>query len=261
MTNENTSSGPDSEPGRRSGPRTLAAPFQLGHALIALVIVAALVGAWAVGHHRPTARSTISVTGSAMVQGTPDTINFQIGVHTQNPAAAAALSSNNQKVAALIKALINAGVKKRDIQTSNLSLYQNYTSNGVANGYAVDNSLSVTMHNIPRAGVTIDHAIRAVGNGATLNGVTLSITNQNALLVKARTRAVANARATADQLAKAAGTKVTSVVSLVDQENQSPPVVFNGFKGVASTPTSSVPIQAGSQSISVQVSVVFNLAT
>ena len=244
----------------QSSPKTaLRRPLQLGQALIVIVVVAALVGAWAIGHSRPSARSTISVSGSASVQGTPDTINFQIGVHTQN-AAAAALTSNNQKVAALIKALERGGVKKRDIQTSNLNLYQNFSNNGTPDGYSVDNSLSVTSHDLNRAGTTIDQAIRAVGNGATLSGVTLSISDQNALLAKARAKAVANARTTADQLAKAAGTSVTGVVSLTDQENQPSPIIYNSFKGVATTAAPSVPIQAGTQSIDVQVSVVYTLA-
>ena len=260
MTSENTEHHTDATRGAAPGSRTMGRPLNVGQVLIAVVIVAALVGAWAIGHQRPATRSTISVSGTATVKGTPDTIDFQIGVHTENPTAALALSSNNQKVAALIRALLSGGVKKRDIQTSNLNLYQNYTNNGVANGYAVDNSLRVTMHNIPGAGNTIDRAIRAVGNGATLSGVTLSITDQNALLAKARERAVLNARTTANQLANAAGTHVTSVVSLVDQENQTPPITFNSFKGVASTASPSVPIEAGSQSITVQVSVVYSLA-
>ena len=263
MTNDSAEANEnlDSVASTSTSARALRRPLQLGQTLIAIAVVGALIGAWAIGHQRSSARSTISVTGSATVRGTPDTINFQIGVHTQNSAAALALSSNNQKVSALIKALESGGVKKRDIQTSNLNLYQNFNNNGSANGYAVDNSLSVTMHNISGAGVTIDQAIRAVGNGATLSGVTLSITNQNALLEKARTRAVSNARSTANQLARAAGTHVTSVISLVDQENQTPPVVFNSFKGVAGIAAPSVPVEAGSQTINVQVSVVFSLAS
>jgi len=35
-------------------------------------------------HSRASATSTITVTGSGTVQGTPDTINFQIGVSTVN---------------------------------------------------------------------------------------------------------------------------------------------------------------------------------
>lgn len=260
MSSEYEGQNSNDENSRSHSTASLRRPLQLGQALAVVLIVAALVGAWSIGHQRSSARSTISVTGSASVQGTPDTINFEIGVHTQSASAAQALSSNNRKVAALISALENGGVKKRNIQTANLSLYQNYNSNGTANGYAVDNSLSVTMHNIAGTGTVIDRAIRSVGNGATLSGVTLSITNQNALLAKARARAVANARTTANQLARSAGTHVTSVVSLVDQENLPSPVFFNSFKA-ANVAQPSVPVQAGTQSINVQVSVVYLLAS
>jgi len=62
------------------------------------------------------------VTGSGTVQGTPDTINFQIGINTVNPLASTALTVNNLKVSALEKALMRNGVTakrcRRQVWTS-----------------------------------------------------------------------------------------------------------------------------------------------
>jgi uncharacterized protein YggE len=258
MSNDNADTPVDSGGANAFARGGLARPLQVGQMLVALLVIIALVATWALAHQRSTPRSTISVSGSATVQGKPDTINFQIGVHTQSDTASVALSSNNLKAQALINALESHGVKKSDIQTSNLNLNQTYANNGTPNGYAVDNSLNVTMHNISGAGTTIDGAIRSVGNGATLSGVTLSISNQKALLATARARAVLEARRAADQLASAAKTHVVGLVSLVDQENQPSPLPFNSFK--TATNPASVPVEAGSQAITVQVSVVYAIA-
>jgi uncharacterized protein YggE len=64
----------------------------------ALVVVAVGFVGVVLGHSKSGATSTITVTGSGTVQGTPDTINFQIGVSTVNPEATAALTENNAKV-------------------------------------------------------------------------------------------------------------------------------------------------------------------
>jgi len=79
----------------------------------ALVVVAVGFVGVVLGHSRASATSTITVTGSGTVQGTPDTINFQIGVSTVNPTATAALTENDSKVRALEAALLKNGVTKR----------------------------------------------------------------------------------------------------------------------------------------------------
>ncbi len=229
--------------------------------VVVVLVVALLVTTWLLGHRTPGAQATISVSGSATVTGHPDTMNFQLGVHTVSPSSNKALDTNNVKIQALINSLLRDGIKRVDIQTSGLNVSQNYNPNGSPNGFAVDDTLNVTSHDLSTAGATIDRAVHVAGNGVTLNGVTLSISNENALLARARTRAVANARTAADQLAKAAGTHVTGVRSLNDQENPITPIFYGAMKTAPSANgTPSIPIEAGTQSVSVQVNVVFTIS-
>src|SRR5665213_2776941 len=158
----------------------------------ALVVVAVGFVGVALGHSKYGATSTITVTGSGTVQGTPDTINFQIGVSTVNPTATAALTDNDNKVRALEAALLKNGVTRKEMQTSGLNIYDNTNNQGVVTGFTVDDTLNVTMHKVQRAGVAIDAAARAVGNGVQLNGVSFTITNDSSLLRAARIRAARN---------------------------------------------------------------------
>jgi len=226
----------------------------------ALVVVAVGFVGVELGHSKGGARSTITVTGSGTVQGTPDTINFQIGVSTINPSASAALTENDAKVRALEAALLKNGVTKKEMQTSGLNIYDNTNNQGTITGFTVQDTLSVTMHKVQRAGAAIDAAARAVGNGVQLDGVSFTITNDSSLLRAARTRAMDNARLAAGQLAKAGDTHVTAIVKITDNENQSsgtyyPPVSYGASLKAA------VPIETGSQPVNVQVTVVYSLSS
>ncbi|MEO9181545.1 MAG: SIMPL domain-containing protein [Acidimicrobiales bacterium] len=224
-----------------------------------VVVAVGFVGV-ILGHSSDTARSTITVTGTGTVQGTPDTINFQIGVNTINPTAAAALTQNNQKVAALERALMRNGVTKKEMQTSGLNIYENTNNQGTITGFTVSDELSVTMHQVQKAGAAIDAAAKVAGNGVQLDGVSFTITNDSKLLQAARTRAMDNARTAAGQLSKAGDAHVTGIVKITDQENQSSGVYYPTAFATSSALKNSVPLQTGSQPVNVQVTVVYSLA-
>jgi hypothetical protein len=193
------------------------------------------------------------------VRGIPDTINFQIGVSTTNPTATAALGGNDAKVGALERALIKDGVTRVEMQTSGLNIYQNTNPDGVVTGFTVQDTLSVTMHNVHRAGRAIDDAARAVGNGVQFEGVSFTITNDSALLQAARVRAIHNAHLAAGQIAHAGGTHVTGIVKITDNENQSSGIYYAPSASAAGY-KASVPIETGSQPINDQVTVVYSLS-
>ena len=203
--------------------------------------------------------ATITVTGSGTAHGTPDTVSFEIGVNTVASSATKALNENNQRVGSLEAALIGHGVTRRNMQTSGLDIYTNTDQNGNITGFTASDTLDVTMHKISKAGDAIDAAATVAGNGAQLSGLSFSISNQSKLLASARAAAMNNAYTEASQIAAAGHASLGSIVRVTDQENQSSvtPVVYgSAFNATAAR---SVPIEAGSQSINVQVTVVYAL--
>lgn len=225
----------------------------------ALVVAAVGFAGVALGHTKSGATSTITVTGSGTVQGVPDTINFQIGVSTTNPTVTGALGENDTKVRGLEAALGKNGVTKKEMQTSGLNIYENTNRYGTVTGFTVQDTLSVTMHQVKRAGTAIDAAARAVGNGVQFDGVSFTITNDSALLRAARIRAIDNAHLAAGQIAKAGATHVTGIVKITDNENQSSGI-YNAPLATGAAFRASVPIQTGSQPVNVQVTVIYSLA-
>jgi len=202
--------------------------------------------------------ATITVTGTGQVEGTPDTATFDVGVETTSKSAVAALEKNNAKVAALETSLEQNGVQANQIQTSWLNLSANTDSDGNVTGFTADDDLTVTMTNLSNLGEALDAAVHAVGDGATLGGINFSISNQSALLASARAQAMQAAATQASQLASGAGLAVGPIVKVTDQENAGQQVFFP-VAVATNAGTASVPVEAGQQQISVQVTVVYQL--
>ena len=205
------------------------------------------------------ADATVRVTGNAEVSGPPDTLTIQLGVSTNGATALSALSQNNGEMTRLQAALERAGVKARELETNDLELSPNYDSSGTITGYNADDELVATLTNIKGAGRAIDAAASAVGNDVRIEGLSFSLSNTSALLATARSEAMRDAYRAAAALASASGTRVGPVEKITDNEQvTNPPTPIVGFAPSAAR-ASAVPVQAGTEQVSDQVSVVYVL--
>jgi uncharacterized protein len=207
-----------------------------------------------------SAGAKITVTGTGIVTGTPNQLALDMGVQVNGASVDTALQQANQAVSQVTSALRAQGVAASDIQTSGLYIQPNYGSNSqTPTGYGASESLTATLNNIARAGAQIQAAVHAGGNAVTVDGVSLNLTDTSGLLATARARAVADARAKAAQYAQALGQPLGPAVSISDQ-TQAPSVTVPMAINSAAGKASSVPINPGSQQLTVSVTVVFALA-
>jgi uncharacterized protein YggE len=189
-------------------------------------------------------------------------MTLQMGASTNASTAAGALDTNDAEISALSAVFVAHGVKRSNIQTADLSLSPNYDNAGAVTGYQASDDLTVTMHDLARAGGVIDAAAHAVGNDVQIDGISFSIANTSLLQQDARSAAVRDAEAEAEADARAAGAQLGPVISIDDETQQPAPVVEypTSFAlhvvGAASAP---VPVHAGSQQITVAVRVVYSL--
>ncbi len=205
---------------------------------------------------------TISVEGHGTKSGKPDTATVTLGVQTSDASASTALSKNNAEANALIAALKAKGVADADMQTSDLSISPNWDSHGQITGYSVSNTVTVTLHDLTSAGAIIDDAAAKVGDDVRFDGVALSIAKTNKLMEAARAEAVQDAITQARQLAEAAGVKLGAIRTIDDTAGTTPqPLYFSDkaalAQGSSAAPT---PIEAGSQQLSFDVNVVFDIS-
>ena len=231
--------------------------------LTIVLAAATVVGAIAVGDAlaRPSASvtRTVSVTGVGTATAAPDTFSFSVDVVTGAPTTAAALAANDARVTALDHALAALRVTRRDLATTSLSVNPTYDGHGNITGYQVDDQVTVTSHQVAHAGAILGAAVAAAGNPGQISALTFSVSNQSAARARARTDAILAAARAARTLARAAGTTVGRVISIVDEENASPIVIPEPVFAAAGVRAPSVPVSPGTQVISVTVKVVDQL--
>ena len=209
----------------------------------------------------PAAGTVLDVTAEGRTTRVPDLATIRAGVVSQSPTAAAALTDNAQRMAKVLDALTRAGVAPRDVATSNVQLSPQYryadNQPPVITGYQATNSVSVRFRDVAKSGTILD---ALVGEGANqIDGPNLSIDQPDAALDEARTDAVKRARARAELYAKAAGMRVSRIVSIAENgENTGgqPPVIFARAAAMAKDSTQ---IVAGEKDVTVTLSVRFLL--
>lgn len=231
-----------------------------------LLVVIALVGVGGLLFARPaTAQNSVgvndmrqvTVVGHGEVIAQPDTATVQIGSDTEATTAKDALAKNTEQTQAFLAKLKELGVAEKDMQTSNFSIYPTYSDDGhQITGYHVSNSVTVTIHDLSKAGELLDQVVQAGAN--SIGGISFSVADTDALLAKAREQALQDARTRAEQLAKAGGATVGDLLVITENVG-SAPIPLTRSLVANSAESKAVPVQAGEQSYSADVQVTFQL--
>lgn len=199
----------------------------------------------------PTAGTLITVTGSGTVDATPDRASFDFGVTSQGATATEALARNSSEARAISDALKRAGIDSADIQTTQVSLWPQTSSEGTRiTGYQASNSVQVTA-GLGRSGALVDAAVRAGANN--VDGPNLDTADKASLYGQALKKAIGDARTKAQALADGAGLTLGSLLKVREGDNAAQPVPMYA----AARDAASVPIEAGTQQIQAAVTVTF----
>jgi uncharacterized protein YggE len=202
---------------------------------------------------------TISMTGHGEVRTAPDMVTVDAGVITSAATAAGALAANTARMKGVFAALEKLGVPDKNIQTTNFSVSPQYT-NGENNSprrltsYQVSNDVSLRLEDVSKLGTALDALVTAGAN--QMNGISFDIRQPAPLLEQARTGAVADARSRAETYAKAAGVTLGPILSISEGGNEAPRPMYRMAASFAGAPA---PVAAGEQSVTADVSVVWEI--
>ncbi len=191
--------------------------------------------------------STISVSGTGVLEAEPDQVTVYLGVETQSRNVTDAVEQNSMKMDAVIAALQGLGVPKDLIESSYFSIYplKDYERPGEELiGYQVTNEIVVELHDLGRVGETIDAAVLAGANRVT--GIEFGLTDEREQTLRhdALSEACADARQKADTIAGATGLKILGVSTVREGGVYVYPYRGSDFKEysmVSSTPMPVVP--------------------
>ncbi len=205
---------------------------------------------------------TLSVNGSAVATLTPDIAYISIGVHTENADSKVAVSDNNSESQKVSDAITSMGVDPKDILTKNFSISPQdvVDSTGKKTGttFVVDNTIYVTLRDLSKIGDLLNAAVAAGAN--SIYGIQFDVADKTPVLASARKAAVDNAHTQAVDLAQAAGVTLGQVQSI--SFYNSTPVPLTDYKagaGVSNAVAASVPIAPGQLTITVDVSIVYEI--
>ena len=204
------------------------------------------------------APGAIVVSGTGRVAVDPDVADLRLGVAVARPTVEAARAAAADAMAAILAAVAAAGVERRDVRTSLLSVQPRYDYRDgkapVLTGYDLANVVEVTVRDLGTLGTVVDGALTA---GATsLDGLGFRVDDPREAESVARTAAVAEARARAEVLATAAGVALGAVTNVVEG---GPPPAWPQAKAarLMAASDAGTPVEAGTTEIAVTVTVTF----
>jgi len=213
---------------------------------------------------RSSTSRTIQVTGSGSVVGDPDMATLNLGVSVEKKTVAEAREAAADAMAAVIDSLKGTAVPEKDIQTQAFSIHPqyNYTDNGrVLRGYRVSNTVIAKVRELDTLSQVIDGAAEAGGDIVVVNTIQFIIEDSTALQTQARGLAVKNAEAKAQTLAQESGVSLGKPVSIIENTHTvGPPIAFEEAASLAAdSARASTPIESGELTITVNVTIVYDI--
>ena len=201
----------------------------------------------------------ISLTGHGEVRAVPDLAMINMGVTSSAETARAALDANTKAMTELMASLKAANVEDKDISTSNFSVNprldygQNNGQPPKVVGYDVSNNVSVIVRKIDGLGTLLDKAVSSGSN--QINGISFSVSKPEVAMDEARKMAVQDAMHKAQIYTSAAAINLGNIMSISENNGMAEPQVMFSRAKAMSADAAPVPIAQGSQIISVDVNI------
>lgn len=197
----------------------------------------------------------VTVVGSGQVQGAPDTLTADVGTEFTAVDVTPATNQSNQRQQAVIDAVEHAGVERKDVRTTGLTVQPQYDgSSGAITGYRAENTVEIKIRKLDSASQVLAAAVTAGGDATRITSVHYRIEDDSQLVKDARTQAFQDAENRAQQYARLSGLQLGQVDSISEAPSVTPP-----------TPTqrapmaTDIPLEPGRQTVSFAVTVVWEL--
>jgi uncharacterized protein YggE len=200
----------------------------------------------------------VTVVGAGQVQGAPDTLTVNTSIEAAAPDVTAAMNQTSERQAAVIKALVDAGIDRKDISTTQVNLQPQYAGGDSTAilGYRANNSIDVKIRKLDSASQTLALIVSTGGDASRINSVNYTIEDDSQLVKDARTRAFNDAKDRATQFAQLSGLDLGKVISISESGGSPPPSPLPSTRGAE---MAAVPVEPGQQTVKFSVTVVWEL--
>ncbi|ORJ54934.1 SIMPL domain-containing protein [Mycobacterium simiae] len=199
----------------------------------------------------------VTVTGSGQVQGVPDTLTADVGIEFNASDVTTAMNQTNDRQQAVINALTGAGIDRKDISTTQVTLQPQYASpEPIITGYRATNAIQVKIHPTDAASRMLALIVSTGGDATRISSVSYSIADDSQLVKDARARAFNDAKNRADQYAQLSGLRLGKVLSISEATGGPPPPGGQPAPKAMAIP---VPLEPGQQTVSFSVTAAWEL--
>ncbi|MBN2840171.1 MAG: SIMPL domain-containing protein [Coriobacteriia bacterium] len=202
---------------------------------------------------------TVTTSGEGKALAAPDMAEMFFGTTVVATDAKEALGQANETAEKITAAVKGSGVADEDIQTANVSVWPDQNNEGgktVITGYRASIQVRVKIRDIDEIGTVIGAASDAGAN--EIGGPSFMLDDDDAVRSEAIELAIADARARAEVMAKAAGKTLGEIIS-VSEAGVSAPIYGGSYYLAAEDAARAVAIEPGQLDIMAHVTVVFEL--
>jgi len=218
--------------------------------------------------------NSISVSGTGEAVAIPDIATFSFTVTETAKTVGDAQTQATTKMNLALKAIKDAGVEDKDVQTTSYNINPHYeyqssvcTAYGcpggksILTGYDVSQGIQVKVRDISKAGAIFT----SIGSldVKNVNGLTFSVDEPEAVKAEARAKAIEDAKTKADELADQLGVRLVRITSFYENSGRYNPMVY-GMGGdskvmmeSAVAPAPSIP--TGEQKITSDVTITYEI--
>ncbi|MBT3405067.1 SIMPL domain-containing protein [archaeon] len=213
--------------------------------------------------------NTVTGTGEASIKVTPDIVGVYFNVETSGTTSKEAKDANSEIVDGLITELLKQGFERKQIQTQNFNIYEDYDwTNGqrIPKGFKATHSIKVELssENSEKIGEIIDAGVDA---GARISYINFELSQelQNTHKAEAMKLAAQDAKTKANAIAEGLSEKLGNLVSTSSNDFDYQPwrlheAVGSGISEDAElAKEASTNIQPSEREISARVTAVFKL--
>jgi uncharacterized protein len=161
--------------------------------------------------------NTVTFTGEGKVLAKPDVAIVDFSIVTEAKDSKMAQDQNSVKSKTVTDFLKKQGIEDKDIKTSGYNIYPQYDYSQISSkkpnvvGYTVNQTTQVKIRNLENVSKVLDGVVTAGVN--QVNNLQFTIDEPEKLKAEARTKAIAAAKAKADELKGQIGLKLGRIVN------------------------------------------------
>lgn len=202
---------------------------------------------------------TFQVSGDGKIEASPDMAVVNGGVYATGLTVKETQSQLNENINKVSEELKKLGLDAKDIQSTNYSINPDTDYRQLKQritGYSASTNLQIKIRDIEKTNQVID---KMTENGVNqIGGISSEIADKTKLINLARIKAVADAKAKAENAARIAGFKIGRIINYSESLGDSPPTL-RSLEVSQKDSTAATKIEPGQTSVNVTVTLSYEI--